>query len=180
MNGLYQQLWLIQDMTWFFYVLAMLLFYGIAKYWPNSYSSLITMIIVVAVGTVTIGFEALLSAHHQHLIVQVSTLWFIGLASFEIIAMLALLLIHKKENLRIGRLGQLVGFSFFARCTLQLLQYGEIVVFQTNQRIFTLYTLGLPTINIAIAILSMIFALLAIYHLCWNEKGLKGLRKWYI
>lgn len=186
MNELHELLKLIQNVSWLFYLSAMLMFYYVSKKWANTSSSLITMVIAVAFSAVIIGYEEILLAYmekHPGFNPVVSFFWFMGFATLEILGMATLYFVHKKENVRIGTLGQFIGFAFFTRCSLQLLQYSEIVLYKSNKAIYplyTLYTLGMPSINISIAVVSFCLAAIAIYHLHFHEKGLRGLKRWTI
>lgn len=183
MDELHELLKLIQNISWLFYLLAMLMFYYISKKWSNTSSSLITMIIAVAFGGIMIGYEETLLVFmedSQEFNPILSFFWFLGFANLELLGIVTLYNVHKKENVRIATLGQFIAFAFFARGSLQLLQYSEILLFNSNKTIYPLYTLGMPAINISIAIVSSCLAAIAIYHLHYHEKGLKGLKKWTI
>lgn len=183
MNEINELLILIQNISWLFYMAAMLMFYYITKQSTNRNSSLITMIIAVSIQALIIGYEEILLAHIEanpgyNPILNFS--WYIGFSILEIVGIWTIILIHKKENVRIGTLGQFIVASFFIRCSIQLLQYGEIILYKSDQAIWNIYMIGLPTINISIAVASFGLACVAIYHLNFHENGLKGLKRWTI
>ena len=183
MNEINELLILIQNISWLFYMAAMLMFYYITKKSANRSSSLITMIIAVSIQALIIGYEKTLLVYieaNPGYNPILNFFWYIGFSIQEIVGIWIIILIHKKENVRIGSLGQFIVISFFIRCTIQLLQYGEIILFKSDQTIWNIYMIGLPTVNISIAIVSFALACIAIYHLHFHKNGLKGFKRWTI
>jgi hypothetical protein len=81
---------------------------------------------------------------------------------------------------RIGSLGQYLACSFFTLGTILLLQYGEIIINNTNKHFFDLYTLGIPAINIATTLVCLGLALVTIIQLKFGKKGIQGMGRWNI
>jgi hypothetical protein len=166
MNELTQHLNNIGNTTWFFNAFSLLMLYYLGKNLTAKSSNLLTLIIIVVFNTLMLGYQGILDwyrAANLGVSAVVNFFWYMGFAIFDLIAMRAIYNVHKKENVRIGRLGQYASFAFFAVGTLQLLQYAEIVIFNTNDKVATLYIVGIPSINIATAIICTVVALFSLY-----------------
>ncbi|NQZ09439.1 MAG: hypothetical protein HRT35_19985 [Algicola sp.] len=183
MNELYELLENISRVLWFVYAMALLMFYYISKKYYGAKSSLITMIIILVSNTLMLGYQEVLVWYIEGspgISSMVHFTWFMGFASFYLISLAVLYKVHKAENVKISTLGQFTGVSFLVSGCLQLAQYAEIVIFKTNVNMKAIYTIGIPTLNIAMAVVSFGLGLLAIYYLHFNKKGLEGLKRWTI
>ncbi len=183
MNELYELLDMISRVLWFIYAIALLMFYYISRKHYGAKSSLVTMIIIVVSNTLMLGYQELLDWYieaHPDYHPVVNFFWFMGFATFYLAALTVLYKVHKTENIKISTLGQYTGVSFLILGCFQLAQYAEIVIFRSTELISGIYTVGIPTLNIAIAVVSLGLGSLAIYYLHGNKKGLEGLKRWTI
>jgi hypothetical protein len=183
MNELYELLDGISRVLWVFYAASLVMFYHVSKKIKNVRSSFIVITIIFVANSIMFGYQELLDWYiegHPGYNPVVNFCWYVGFASLNIIAMKALYIVHKKENVKIGTLGQLVNVAFFTLVCIQLAQYADNIIFKTNQHIIDIYTVGIPTINIATTTVCFSLALVAIYHIHISKKGLEGLKRWTI
>jgi hypothetical protein len=183
MNEFYELLENISRVLWFIYALGLLMFYYISKMYYGAKSSLITMITILVTNTLMFGYQEVLLWYveeHPGVNPVVSFFWYMGFASFYLVSLAVLYKVHKAENVKISTLGQFTSVSFLLLGCLQLAQYSEIVIFKTNIHLVATYTVGIPTLNIATAVVSFGLGSLAIFYLHFNKKGLEGLKRWTI
>ena len=155
----------IGRVAWFCNALSLSVLYYLATGATRRNSALLTLIVIVVFNTLMKGHEGIMlwyMATHPDYSPVVNFFWYMPFAVFDFIAMRAIYNVHQKENVRIGRLGQYASFAFFAAATIQLLQYAEIVIFNTDTNLDTLYRTGIPAINIGTAIICAGVALTAL------------------
>jgi hypothetical protein len=176
MNELIELLTNMGKVTWFCNAVSLLVLYRLNKGLSSKNSNLLTLIIIVVFNTLMMGYRGIMDwymAANPGFSMAVIFFWCIGFASFDFAAIRAIYIAHKKENVRIGRLGHYAGFAFFAAATLQILRYLEIVLFNTDEDTAALYTVGIPSLNIATAIVCFGVALITSYRV-YLEKYRRG------
>ena len=167
----------IAKVTWLFYALSLLMFYYASKGFASKNSDLITLVIIVAFNALMLGYQGILDWYtsvNPGVSPVVHFFWYMGFAGFYLVALIAIFRFHKKENVRIGQLGQYTSFAFFAAGSLQLLQYAEIVLFNTDQYIDKLYTFGIPAINTATGLICFSIALKAAFKTHFKTEKREG------
>lgn len=180
MDELHNLLVSINFVLWGFDAITVGLFYMIYKRTGQAKSSFVTMVVVVFSTMVMMGYEGLL----VHYIVPNITnpvlnfFWYMGFASFALITLMALYKVHEMENLKIASVGQYLGTVYFILASLQLAQYSEIVLFNSQDTLFYVYLIGVPTVNIAATAVCFAMAALATYRLNNTKPGLRRFTKW--
>ena len=183
MKELYELLNDLSRVLWIIYALTLFMFYYISKKHYGAKSSLVTMIILMVSNTLMLGYQGLLDWYVKEYPGYnpfLNFFWYMGFSSFYLVSLAVLYNVHKAENIKISTLGQFVSVSFLLLGCMQLAQYAEIIIFNSNSHIIDIYTIGIPTLNIAIAVVSFGLGSLAIYYLHGNKKGLEGLKRWTI
>lgn len=165
----------IGRISWLCYAFSLLVVYQASKGLGEKSSNFITLIIIVVFNVLMLGYKEVLDWYMESnpgISPVVNFFWYMGFAGFDLAALRAIYIFHKKENVRIGNLGQYANLAFFAAGSLQLLQYAEIVLFKTDQNIDKIYSIGIPTINIAMALICLGVAAKALFgaHLKKNKQ----------
>jgi hypothetical protein len=145
-------------------------------------SSLITMTIVTIVMGFIIGYESALLAYTEvnpEPSQVVNFLWYMGLMGFYIAVLWFIHKLHHLSNMKIGTAGQLASNACLGLGLIQIAQYIEIVLFKTNHHMDTLYTVGIPAINIATTLVCFYLAVYALYYLVYKKEKREALR-WHI
>lgn len=107
--------------------------------------------------------------------------WFMGFAWFDLITIHLLYVFHKKENLRIERLGKLIAISFMILGFFQLLLYAEILITNSIDRFAGIYRFAIPVVNfitLSICFITVIVGLAMIRMEEKNNKGYRRIKKW--
>jgi hypothetical protein len=167
----------IGNVAWAFYALSLMVLYKLSKGATAKSSNLLTLIVIVVFNIFMKGYEGIVlwyMATPPDFSPVVNFCWYMGFASFDFVAIRAIFKVHKKENVRIGRLGQYASFAFFTLATIQLLQYAEIIILNTDKNLDTLYRTGIPSINIATAIICTGVALAALCSSFFSKNRRNG------
>lgn len=183
MERLHNLLDTISHITWFIDALSLGGFYLASKKIPDKCSSLYTMMIIFVVGTTMLGYRIYLIwliGDDTRVNPTINFFWYLGFSTFDLLLLVLLVSVHKIENIKLGSLARYAGAAFICLGLIQLLQYTEIIVFHTDHYIDPLYSLGIPSINIATTLVCFSYALLALYHTHISHQGIKGIKRWTI
>ncbi|WP_460861029.1 hypothetical protein [Rheinheimera gaetbuli] len=139
----------VGNYTWLAYILAFVVVFklGLAD---RSYCFGVAVLIVsnLIMQVVEPGLVAL-SSYHKELVRQ---LWYPTWASFALISIYAINLLHKKTHCSIGFVSKSIVYAFCALGLLQFLRYFDYLVLQTNA-LAMLYRYGVNAINIGAVII---------------------------
>jgi len=171
------------NLIWLSYGVSLFLIYRLLSTTKLSKSLLISMVIIVVINLLMIGHRELLlwwDKLNGEPSMLLNFAWYIGFTIFYMVGILALFYTHKKENVLIGKFGQYVSFSFCCSALLQLVQYTEIVLYKTVDKVGNIYTYGIPAINIGTAIIALSLALIVNYFVYVKKNGLQVIEQWSI
>lgn len=76
----------------------------------------------------------------------------------------------------LGTIARFCTWAIFAIGTLQIAQYCEILLFKTDQHLDTIYTVGVPTVNVLATFVCLGLGVVGMYATHKLEEGEKGLR----
>lgn len=175
--------------SWLVDLLSLLAFYYLAKMHSQRIesnlpinSSFVTLCIVQVLGSLMLGYEAFLNAYSEenpgyHW--YVNFFWYMGFAAFYLFGILSIRKVHVAFQLPLGVVARCCTLAFYAAGILQLAQYSEILIFNTDQNLDAIYRAGIPTINIATSFTYFLLGVIAIYTVHKSKDGIEGL-KWRI
>lgn len=109
--------------------------------------------------------------------------WFMGFAWLDLITIYLLYVFHKKENLRIERLGQFIAISFMSLGLFQLLLYSEILLTNSIDIFAAIYRFMIPVVNfvtLSVCFATVILGLTIIHMEEKYNNRYKRIKKWFI
>lgn len=147
-------------------------------------SNFLSIIIFFAANTTMYGYKFLLiwlfgeENNYQDLYLFC---WFMGFTWFDLIAIRLLYIFHKKENLRIERLGQFIALSFMTLGLLQLTLYSEILITNSMKTFEDIYRFAIPVVNfitLSICAFTIVFGLAKIHLQDKYPSQYKRIKTW--
>jgi hypothetical protein len=168
--------------TWFIDVGITVLLYIIWNRTNEASSSLITMVVVVIANSLVIGHETVLNViqgpepdFNPYIVFS----WYFGKILLFTLTMLSIRKVHKDKMIKIGTLGKYVNNALYGLGTLQVLMYGEIALFKSEDTIGNIYSFGMPAIGISTTTIGLYLLFYSYYHLCLKNTARESL-KWNI
>lgn len=164
---------------WFVDMITVALFFSVCQKLESINSSMITMVIVLLSGTFMIGHQAVLEAYmavNPGYSAWVNGFWYLGFIGLYGLSMRYLYKAHKLRNIRIGSLGQYINTVFLLLGLIQIAQYMEIELYNSDEVMGFWYMLLIPSINIGSTLVCFGMALYSYYHVVFRERSSEELR----
>ena len=154
----------IAEFSWAADFVALCLVFALAIKHRTPSSTLLTL-------TATVLFCGLMNSYTPTLYLLDAPLlfsyklfaWYIGFALLNGLAILTIWYLHRCFKLRYGMIARMALLQYFVLAQLQLLRYGERLLWQTDY-LKPIYQAGIASINIGTALVALGFAVLALHH----------------
>lgn len=157
--------------TWIIEFVSLCLFVGISIQDKKVGSSVVALLIVVVLGGLMRQY-----APHLYAITDpeyqawVRFAWYMGFTAIYAFGMFILTKVHLTFMLRFSFMAKTVLFGYFVAGQLQLFRYAERAIGKTDY-LQQVYQVGIPTINIGIAITALFFAVVMVISKIRIQQG---------